>query len=189
MSEFLGEDRSWHCNREIEADKIFTDRSRCWNIAGGKFLDEHHYSVAAKLIVAAAVLLSLSVAVILSMFPIEGRPGVQIAMKKLIVGTTLISGVLITSLLVGSAINNWKISAAIDFVSEIEPALDDYRDRTGEFPERLSAIGVTDQPALFKQSIGYELDGTGYRFKFRGPSGFARWHYYFSDTRQWEDTD
>lgn len=79
-----------------------------------------------------------------------------------------------------------EISEAREFVKNVEPVLDEYKEKSGRYPDSLREIGIGKLPRLLDAKYFYHTSGDEFTFWYHVHNTILGEHQYSSEVRKWE---
>jgi hypothetical protein len=95
----------------------------------------------------------------------------------------------LTGILAALFVHESQVKTAKDWCEGLGPRLEEWRTRTGEYPQELSSLGNDlDPPRMCQSGLLYSAEPDGYTFDFSDGGLFSGW-YYSSQRGSWSRYD
>lgn len=88
----------------------------------------------------------------------------------------------------GGQVHRWQERRARAFVEAVLPKLDEYRQRTGAFPEKIELAGLGSCPWVGWEPMSYHADADRFEFEYVARWGSWDWWHFHSGSRYWNQS-
>lgn len=110
-------------------------------------------------------------------------------LRRTFLASVIVCGSMVVSLGTGKAIHHWEITEARNYVANMVPILDQYRNDFGKYPQNLSIIGAPTPPKFLRQVHSYTATNNSFSFEYWDAAGMLAGYYFDSFSRTWKYFD